>query len=579
LTETPVLIAGGGPVGLVLALELEHRGVEALLVERNPTTTRHPKMDVTNGRSMEHFRRLGIADEIRAHAVPSDHPMTVVWCTRLAEWELARFEYPSIDWGRDIIRTVNDGSLPLEPDMRISQVVLEPVLKDLLEKRARHVKLRFGWGLESFEQDADGVTASIRSSETGATETVRASFLAGCDGAGSVTRKQLDIGLDELSPRELATETGGLLQTLGGVAKGLLRGQRPPDGRIYMIHFRSGDRAFFERFGTVWHVQSPVGGTLISQNDEDTWTLHVPLGAGTDADAIDPAAYLFEHLGKRVDCDIVVANAWRPKLAVATSYGRGRVWLAGDSAHQVIPTGGYGMNTGVGDAVDLGWKLAAMLEGWGGASLLPSYEAERQPVGFRNRKASARHMSVRMAIARAYTPRVHESSPRGERARRELGEKILELGNLENEALGIEIGYRYDGSPVICQEDAEPPPYEMERYTPSTWPGVRVPSLFLDDGSALLDRLGKGFTLLRFAEADASPFERAATERGVPLEVVDVRDEKARRLYQRDLVLVRPDQHVAWRSDAVPGDPVQVIDRVRGAGRPGSDDPAAATAG
>ncbi len=567
MTETPVLIAGGGPVGLVLGLELEHRGIDAILVERNPTTTRHPKMDVTNGRSMEHFRRLGVADEIRAHAVPSDHPMTVVWCTRAGEWELARFDYPSIDWGRDIIRYVDDGSLPLEPDMRISQVILEPVLKEILEKRGTHVKLRFGWGLESFEQGESGVTSVIRSTETGATETIRSQYLAGCDGAGSVTRQGLGIGLHDLSVRDLLRQSGGVWKALGGVAKGLLRGERPPDGRMYMIHFRSQDRAFFERFGTVWHIQSPVGGTIISQNDVDTWTIHCPMTAGMDEDRIDPKAHLFELLGAEVECEIVVANAWRPRLSLADSYGSGRVWLAGDSAHQVVPTGGYGMNTGVGDAVDLGWKLTAMLEGWGGPSLLPSYEVERRHVGRRNREASARHSAVRMQIGRAYTPRVHEDSPRGEAARRELGRTIETLGNLENEALGIEIGYRYDDSPVLCHETGEAPPYTMDRFVPSTWPGVRAPSLFLADGSAILDRLGRGFTLLRFADVDASALEEAAAERRVPLEVVDVRDERARRLYERDLVLVRPDQHVAWRGDDAPADARAVIDRVRGAAR------------
>jgi 2-polyprenyl-6-methoxyphenol hydroxylase-like FAD-dependent oxidoreductase len=567
MTQTPVLIAGGGPVGLVLALELEHRCIDAILVERNPTTTRHPKMDVTNGRSMEHFRRLRIADEIRSHGVPTDHPMTVVWCTRYGEWELARFDYPSIDWGRDIIRYVNDGSLPLEPDMRISQVVLEPVLKDILEKRAQHVEVRFGWELESFEQDADGVTAVIRCGETGETQTIRSRYLAGCDGAGSVTRTGLGLDLDEMSVPDLLRESGGTVKTLFDMAKGLLRGQRPPDGRMYMIHFRSSDRDFFERFGTIWHVQSPVGGTVIAQNDLDTWTIHIPLAGGFDANAIDPGAFLAEQLGSDVECEIIVANVWQPRLCVANGYGKHRVWLAGDSAHQVIPTGGYGMNTGVGDAVDLGWKLAATLEGWGGPHLLPSYETERRAVGLRNRTASARHAAIRMRIAQAYTPDVHEDSGEGESARRDLGARILELGNLENEALGIEVGYRYDDSPVICHEDGPAPPYEMDRYEPSSWPGVRVPSLFLDDGSAIFDRLGKGFTLLRFAAIDTAPLESAARERGVPLEVVDVRDEKARRLYERDLVLVRPDQHVAWRGSQAPDDALAVIDRVRGAAR------------
>ena len=559
MREVPVLIAGGGPVGLILALELEHRGVEALLVERNPTTTRHPKMDVTNGRSLEHFRRLGIVDEIRSHGVPSSHPMTIVWCSRLSEWELTRFDYPSVDWGRDIIRYVNDGSLPLEPDMRISQVILEPALKGILETRGKHVEVRFGCGLESFKQDADGVTAVVRDHETGETESIRAQYLAGCDGAGSVTRQGLGIELDELSFGEVMS---GSQET---------ETQPPSEGapgvQLFMVHFESKDRAIFERFGTAWHIQSPTGGTIISQNDVDTWTLHAPLPPGTQGDEIDPKAFLFEQLGCEVDCNVIQANAWTPRLVLAKSYGNGRVWLAGDSAHQVIPTGGYGMNTGVGDAVDLGWKLSAMLEGWGGPSLLPSYEAERLPVGNRNRAASARHMGIRTDIGRAYSPEIHEDSERGEKARQAIGKQIAELGNLENEALGIEIGYRYDDSPVVCHESGTPPPYEMADYQPSSWPGLRVPSLFLADGSALHDRLGKGFTLLRFTEVDADGLLKAAAQRGVPLELVDIRDTKAKQLYERNLVLVRPDQHVAWRGDRAPENPLEIMDRVRGAAR------------
>lgn len=565
MTETPVLIAGGGPVGLVLALELEHRGIDAILIERNLTTTRHPKMDVTNGRSMEHFRRLGIADEIRSHGVASDHPMSVVWCTRLAEWELTRFDYPSIDWGRDIIRYVNDGSLPLEPDLRISQVILEPLLKGILETRAKHISVRFGSKLESFEQDEDGVTAIVRSTETGETETIRSKYLAGCDGAGSATRKGLGVEYDELSVRDILRESGGVAKNLFQVTKALMHGQRPPDGRIFLIHFRSDDRAFFERHGQAWHVQSPVGGTLIAQNDLDTWTLHLPLSGGVDAASIDPKQLLFESLGQEIECEIIVANVWKPNLVVAKSYGSGRVWLAGDSAHQVIPTGGYGMNTGVGDAVDLGWKLAAMLDGWGGPDLLPSYEAERLPVGFRNRAASARHAALRTQIAHAYGPTVHEDTRRGASARKLLGQRIQELGNLENEALGIEIGYRYDDSPVICHEAGEVPAYPIESYSPSTWPGVRAPSLFLEDGTALFDQFSQDFTLLRFEEVEVIGLERAAKDRGVAIEIVDIRDSHAAGIYEKKLVLIRPDQHVVWRGDECPDDPARVIDRVRGA--------------
>ncbi len=538
MIDVPVLIAGGGPVGLVLAHELRFRGIRALLVERNPTTTRHPKMDVTNGRSLEHFRRLGIARAVRAAAVPEDHPMDVIWVTRAAEYEVARFAYPSVIEAREIIHRTNDGSLPLEPYMRISQVVLEPVLKELLERDASDIEVRFGWGLESFAQDSDGVTAVIRETATRRTETVRCAYLAGCDGGGSTARKQLDIQLEGQS----------------GVAD------------IFMIHFRSRALDVLQKFGVSWHVQSPIGGTLIAQDDREIWTLHTPLPPGVDGAASDPKALLFQCLGAAIDCEILVANMWTPHLLVAEQYGAGRVWLAGDAVHQYIPTGGYGMNTGVGDAVDLGWKLAARLQGWGGPRLLESYEAERRPIGLRNREASQRHMGVRLKILfDHYDACVHEDSPAGAAARRALGQGILALGNAENESLGIEIGYRYDNSPIICGEDGEAPPADALRYTPSTWPGVRVPSLFLADGSALFDRFGPGFTLVRFADRLTEAFERAARERGVPLHVLDVREPRLHAIYQRALVLVRPDQHVAWRGDAVPGDAVAIIDRVRGA--------------
>jgi 2-polyprenyl-6-methoxyphenol hydroxylase-like FAD-dependent oxidoreductase len=434
--------------------------------------------------------------------------------------------------------------------MRISQVVLEPVLKNWLEERAKVVRLRFGWALDRFETDDEGVTAVIRNSDDGSEETVRAAYLAGCDGAGSVTRKTLGIELDDLLPFDP-------------------RGQ---NGRLYLIHFRSKDLAFFERFGRAWHIQSPIGGTLISQNDVDTWTLHVGLSSDMDEASIEPREFLFESLGAEFDCEIVVANVWRPRLALAESYGRGRVWLAGDSVHQVIPTGGYGMNTGVGDAVDLGWKLAAVLEGWGGSRLLASYESERRPVGERNRAASARHSSVRGQIAQEYDPKIHEDSDEGAKVRAAYGARIDALGNLENEATGIELDYRYETSPIICQEDtkdgqeAEAPAQQDDRYMPSTWPGVRAPSLILANGKALFDLLGRGFTLIRFAEVDVSSLTKAADDVGLPLETLDLRDPVARRLYERDLVLIRPDHHVAWRGDEAPVDSRSVIDRIRGAG-------------
>ena len=533
MRETPVLIAGGGPVGMMLARELAWRGIDCMLAERNATTTRHPKMDITNGRTMEHFRRLGMIDRIRAAAVPESQPFDVAWITNMSGHEVARFSYPNVTEARRIIRYVNDGSQPLEPDMRVSQVVLEPVLKSFLDEDPR-VDVRFGWAFVEHEQDDEGVTATLRNSETGEEEQVRCLYLAGCDGGGSVVRGQLGIGLDGIDSV----------------------------GTMYMVHFRSEALDVLQRWGVAWHYQS-IHGTMIAQNDRDIWTIHTPVPPGIDPDSVDPHQILRTFAGTDFDYEILVSNVWTPRLLLAERYSQGRVFLAGDACHQYVPTGGYGMNTGMGDAVDLGWKLAATLQGWGGPGLLASYEPERHPVGERNRKGSERHVGIRLEIAAAYLAEDAEY-PAGEDARKRLGEKIIELGNAENEALGIEIGYRYDDSPLICHDSGEPPAYDPIEYQPSTWPGARLPSVFLEDGLAVFDLLGPGFTLIAFGEIDSGSWESAAARSGVPFSIVRLEEAAVRAVYGRDYLLVRPDQHVCWRGDSLPEQPSTILDRVSG---------------
>ncbi|WP_330256933.1 FAD-dependent monooxygenase [Nocardia sp. NBC_00565] len=566
--KTPVVVVGAGPVGLTLALELDYHGVECVLVERNSTTTRHPKMDITNCRSMELYRRLGVADDLRKAAIPADTRTKVTWATNAVGWELASFEYPSVAEAYEQINQRNDGTLPLEPSMRVSQVILEPTLRDLIESRAQHAKVHYSWALDSFTEDADGVTAVLTSGETGERRTVRAQYLVGCDGAGSLTRQQLGIGLDEIDLRKMLVKELGMPKIAKALAQAFLtRGERPADGRFYLVHFTTTDKPeVLARFGTVWHLQSPEGWTVISQNDSDTWTLHAPLGMGTDADRIDPREFVYDRVGARFDMEVLVANAWTPRLTVADSFGRRRVWLAGDAVHQVTPTGGYGMNTGVGDAVGLGWMLAAQLQGWGAPGLLTAYEQERRSVALRNREAAARHSVVRAAVMTTSRSSMYSERWLGERTRQQIGREISDLGNLENEAWGIELGYRYDNSPVICGEpEPQAPQQRMDVYTPGTWPGSRPPSVRLEDGRAIFDLFGRGFTLLRFADHDIDAFIYAAAQRGVPFEVIDIRDARAHFLYERDLVLIRPDQHVAWRGDSAPAAPLLIIDRVRGA--------------
>jgi 2-polyprenyl-6-methoxyphenol hydroxylase-like FAD-dependent oxidoreductase len=516
MKQIQVLIAGGGPVGLTLARDLARRGITCMLVERNHTTTRHPKMDITNARSMELFRRLGLADQLRVVAVPESSNFDVSWITSLSGHELHRFQYPSVTEWRRQIRESNDGSMPGEPPMRVSQVEIEPVLQRSIQADPR-VEARWGVAFEDLSQDAEGVTATLRATD-GRTEQVRCIYLVACDGGQSQVRSCLGIRLE-------------------GQSRVMQR---------FMTHFRSRATNVLQRWGVAWHYQS-AAGTLIAQNDRDTWTLQTRWPEGVAPEAVHPHVLLREFAGCGFEYEILVANAWTPHLLVAESYGNDRVLLAGDAAHQYIPTGGYGMNTGIGDACDLGWKLAATLQGFGGPGLMASYDAERRPIGLRNREASARHSQVRAEIAALYHPDLAAPGSQGEAARAQAGLRIAAIGNAENESFGIELGYAYSGSPIICSEPGAKIPSDPLRYLPTTVPGVRMPSVVMGDGTPVFDHLGQWFTLACFGVNPSATLVAAAAKRGVPLTVLRSVERDLTNIYGKGLLLVRPDQHIAWR--------------------------------
>ncbi len=523
MATIPVLIAGGGPVGLTLAHELARRGVACTLVERNHDTTRHPKMDITNGRSMELFRLAGLADKLRAAGVPQDHAFDVSWVTTMTGHELYRFRYPSVTQARAAIAARNDGSQSFEPAMRASQIDVEPVLKRAAQSQPL-LDARFGVEFEDLVQDVDGVTATVRDRDSGKAETLRCRYLVGCDGGGSRVRQA--IGVEQ-----------------SGEARVLPR---------FMTHFLSDARHLLQRWGTTWHYQSNTG-TLIAQDDRNTWTLQ-SRGPVVEGDSVDPNALLRNFVGQDFEFKILVANPWWAHLLVADAYGEGRVLLAGDAAHQYIPTGGYGMNTGIGDAFDLAWKLAAVVRGFGGEDLIRSYEIERRPVGLRNREGSGRHNAMRGTMAGVYASygdSLYAAGASGDLARAAAGAEIARLGNAENECLGLEFGYCYADSPIVAAEPATPVPADAVTYAVTARPGSRLPSVFLSDGTALFERLGPWFTLVSFG-ADGSAFARAAATLGVPLAVLSLDEPELAPIYGARLLLVRPDQHVAWRGHAAP---------------------------
>ena len=531
--DTDVLIVGAGPVGLTLAIDLAGRGVRCTLIEQKSAPHMWPKMERCNARSMEIYRRLGLAERIRAAGLPADIPMDVFIVTSLVDPPLLHLPYPSVNQAKQDIATHNDGTRPLEPYQLISQYTLEPLLKSVAETLP-NITVRYGCEFLSFAQDERSVTATI--SEGGKTSTVTAQYLAGCDGGASSVRKQLGIKL---------TGEGNILQ-------------------LRQALYRCDD--LFERIaigkGRHYHVADAQSTQLIVQDDTRHFTIH------SVVDSDEGMATMFESVvAMPVRYEMLYVGEWRQNLLLADRYADGRVYLAGDAAHLVIPTGGLGMNTGVGDAIDLSWKLAATLQGWGGPGLLASYEAERRPVG-RNNIGASRYASLGRRKWRAqWKPNIRDNTPEGAATRAHLAAVADIEQRKTNEMIGAELGYHYFGSPVVAAE-SDPPPYDFIDYTPSTVPGVRLPHVWLDDGRAVQDCLGNGYTLLRLGNANASTAALAAAfgAIGAPFATVDLPDRAARDIYGHDLVLVRPDLHVVWRGNRLPDDPTKLATLVTGHG-------------
>jgi 2-polyprenyl-6-methoxyphenol hydroxylase-like FAD-dependent oxidoreductase len=489
--------------------------VRCTLIERKPEPQFLPKMERCNARTMEIFRRMGIAASVRAAGLRADVPMDVYIIRAMNRPPLLHHPYPSVAEARREIDACSDGSMPLEPYQLISQYTLEPLLKSVAEKLPG-VAVRYGCEFLSFKQDAVGVVTRTSAG------TIASRYLVGCDGGASTVRQQLGIGL---------SGEGDLLRLRQGLFRcDELFGRIPIDGG--------------PGHGRHYHVADERATFLIMQDSTRHWTLHAVL----DEDA-EMAPQFEQTIGLPVAYEMLYVGEWKQNLLVADHYGRGRVFLAGDAVHLVIPTGGLGMNSGVGDAIDLGWKLAATLQGWGGSKLLASYEAERRPVGARN-VAASRYASLGRRKWRALW--------------RDLDE-LVRVAEVEqrksNEMIGAELGYRYAGSPIIADEPGAPED-DFRRYVPTTWPGARLPHVWLGGHVAIQDRLGPGYTLLRLRPHDTAALEKAM--QGVPFQVLDIRDDNARDVYGCDLILLRPDLHIAWRGNRPPPDAARLARQVTG---------------
>lgn len=531
-----VAIAGGGPVGLVLAIELGRRGVRTLLVNDRPDTSPHPQANATQARTMEHYRRLGFADRIRATGLPPDYPTDICYFTRYARHELARFALPSSRDARVLVRNLGGSWSAAELPHRGSQMFIERVLRGEAAKLPS-VNLRYGCRLAGFEQADDGVMLQL---DPGG-EPVRAQWLVGCDGARSGVRRALGIGW--------TGETGIRRDFMGG--------------RMMAMHFRSPD--LYAVIGRppawmYWTFNAGRRSFMAAIDGVDAFVFHTQLRSDEDPEAIDDEALkamFFETLGARCELSLLSRSSWLAgHVLVAERLREGRVFLAGDAAHLFTPTGGLGYNTGVEDAVNLGWKLAAVLREGAPASLLDSYEAERRPAAIRN-TGYARGFADSIGL---FVPPegLEDETSQGEALRRQAGERLLAHAKAEFNIPGITFGTRYDGSPIVARDDEAPPPDRADVYQPSSIPGGRAPHAWLPDGGSLFDRFGFGFTLLELAPdepaGDAPLAQGMAGLAHLRIAPAQARAAGLRDLYPRRFTLIRPDQVVAWRGERLPGD-------------------------
>lgn len=534
--HTPILIVGGGPVGLALAGDLGWRGVRSILVEKTDGAILQPKMDMIHQRTMEFCRRWGIVEWVENAGYNRAYTQDYAWVTALSGgWELGREPFPAP------MHAVPPSQSPQHKE-RCPQNFFDPVMRRFAE-RSGLATLYHDTELVSFEDQGNQVLATVRDVRSDETREVLTDYLIGCDGAGSKVRESVGIAM---TGNPVLTQTTNVvfraenLERLFDVA---------PAYRFILI--------------------GPHGTwcTLVAINGRDEWRFSF-IGEASKATLTEAEMReaIVRAVGQDFEFEILSMMPWTRRELTAEHYRKGRVLLCGDAAHLLSPTGGFGMTTGLQEAVDLGWKLAGVTQGWAPDALLDSYEVERHPVAARNVAEAA------VNLARMLTPRkqpppptVFEQGPAGDAARQAYGEFYTDVMKPEWFTLGVTMGYRYDTSPVVVPDGTPAPPDEVSTYTPTTYPGARAPHVWMKDGRSTLDLFGKAFVLVRF-DAGGSELIDAAKKAGVPLEVAEIDEMSVREAYERYYVLVRPDGHVAWRSDVDPDahEAERIIDVVRG---------------
>lgn len=521
-TNPEVIIVGAGPSGLSLAVELGSRGVSCLVIEKNDRTGYAPRAKNCNVRTREHFRRWGIAERL-AEAAPFgiDYPANVLFVTRLGGHLITRFE-DAFDGNRKRDQRYSEHAQWI-PQYKVEAVLLAHL------RSLPSVTVAFGQELVTVAQDDTGVSAQVRNLETGAMRELSAQYLVGADGGRSTVREQ--VGIRMIGDYGLSRNNMTIFQ-----APGLAEAQ--PHGPGIQI----------------WQCNDEAPSFIGPMDTDDRW-FFAPTGIAPDAvfSEEEVLGMIRRSTGLDLPYKILSNEIWTIHRLLAERYSSGRVFLTGDACHLHPPFGGFGMNMGIGDSVDLGWKLAAIVQGWGDPALLDTYEMERRPIHhYVLDEAEANHSLAPNQLAREG---IEEDSPHGEQVRREVAELIQATKRPEFYSLGVVLGYRYMDSPIIVEETHPKPWNKAIDYTPSAAPGSLAPHQWLEDGSSLYDHFGQGFTMLVLApeaRAEAGKAKEQAQRLNIPFEIFETSNRAVIDLYEQPLALVRPDQHVAWRGTVVP---------------------------
>lgn len=542
--RTRVLIVGGGPVGMTLALDLAWRGIDVIVTEKRPADDPPSvKCGQISARSMEVFRRLGVANKLREIGLPADYPNDIVSATSVLGIELSRVLIPARG-ARGAAASGPDTTWPTpEHTHRVNQKFFEPVLfAHVREQPGVHILNRTE--VVEIAQSERGVTAIADDLDRGERISIECAYLVGCDGASSLVRKAIGakyVGTSVLQhAQSWHIRAPALLDMLPGKPAWLYFSLNPRRCGVTMaVDGRE-----------TWNIQnfSYPGEADLTSVDHD-WAIQTILGVGPD--------FHYEVLSR---------EDWIARRLVADKFQHRRVFICGDAAHLWIPLGGYGMNAGIADAANLAWKLAGTLNGWAPPDILDAYNAERQPITDQVSRIIA-DIAYRVIKQRSeINADIERQDAVGEITRARVAKEAYDLDVHQQCCGGLNFGYYYENSPIIVYDDESAPAYTMGTFKSSTVPGCRVPHLWLEGHRSLYDAMGPDYTLLRLdPTTHVTGIVEAAAKRNVPFTVVDVKAPEACELYRRKLVLVRPDQHVAWRGNREPDDPLDLIDIVRGA--------------